>query len=88
MGSKESRRHERKKADNRPLKLEHLNNYTLYILPTDESESGMGCIYTGNEPPDVGAYYSFEDKGTRRKAEVVWVTELTQGIYRLGLAYF
>ena len=84
---KETRKHERQIAANRPLQLIHLNSYTFYILPADESKSGIGCIYTGPEPPDVGAFYTFKEKGVSRNIEVKWIKELATGIFRLGLEY-
>jgi hypothetical protein len=88
MKKKTGRRHERKVAANRPLRMVHLNSYTFYVLPADESESGIGCIYTGSEPPDVGAFYSFREDDEMKRVEVKWIKKLATGIYRLGLEYF
>jgi hypothetical protein len=85
---KRGRKYERTISNNRPLQLLHLNSYSFYILPTDESQTGMGCIYTGKEPPEVGAFYTFKDKETLKKVEVKWIKKLAEGIYRLGLEYF
>jgi hypothetical protein len=81
------RRHERSMAGNRPIQLVHLNTRTYYILPADESKSGMGCIYTGDDPPEIGAVCVIREDGPERKVEVKWVMAMAQGIYRLGLQY-
>jgi len=81
------RRHERSLAANRPIQLVQMNNHTYYILPSDESASGMGCIYTGDDPPETGAICVIREDGPERKVEVKWVMPLTQGIFRLGLQY-
>ena len=81
------RRHERSLAANRPIQLVTMDTHTYYILPADESSSGMGCIYTGEEPPEAGAVCVIREDGPERKVEVMWVLPLAQGIFRLGLQY-
>lgn len=81
------RRHERNLSQNRPVQLVQMNSRTYYILPADESSSGMGCIYTGNEPPEPGAVCMLKEGHPERKVEVRWVSPLASGIYRIGLHF-
>ncbi|OGS37521.1 MAG: hypothetical protein A2293_12755 [Elusimicrobia bacterium RIFOXYB2_FULL_49_7] len=85
---KNKRRFDRNISDNRPIRLLHQNGRTFYLLPADESKSGMGVIFTGTEPPESGAFYSInDDHQQERRVEVMWIKPLAPGIFRLGLSY-
>jgi hypothetical protein len=84
----ERRRHERIAAQNKPLTLISVKTRSiLYLLPTDESIGGIGCLYTGKYPPQIGFQYELNEGHGEQIAEVRWVTELVAGIYRIGLEY-
>jgi hypothetical protein len=82
------RRHERIAAQNKPLTLISVKTRSaLYLLPIDESLGGIGCLYTGKYPPQIGFQYEIKEGHGEQVVEVRWVTELTIGIYRIGLEY-
>jgi hypothetical protein len=89
MSNREDRRrHERIAAQNKPLTLISVKTRsTLYLLPIDESKGGIGCLYTGKYPPQIGFQYELKESHGEQAVEVRWVTEPIVGIYRIGLEY-
>jgi hypothetical protein len=82
-----NRRHVRKTGEHQPIQMVNLNSQTFYVLPADESEGGLGAIYTGKKPPEIAAYYSYKEGNKLRHVEVRWVKKISDGIFRLGLQY-
>lgn len=81
------RKHDRRESPSRPIKMANLNSQTFYVLPSDESDGGIGAIYTGHQPPNAASFYSFSDGNKTRHVEVKWVKKIADGLYRLGLQY-
>jgi hypothetical protein len=81
------RKSTRKTADNRSIQMANLNSQTLYVLPADESDNGIGAIYTGPKPPDVGSFYSFKENNSMRHVEIKWAKRISEGVFRIGFQY-
>ena len=81
------RRYERRKAENQPITIVSDTGVNFFLLPTDHSSQGMGCIYTGSQPPESGARFTLRHEGVVRNIEVRWIQELAGNVYRLGLQY-
>ena len=82
-----NRRFKRKIIENQTIQMASMNSKTFYVLPFDESEGGVGAIYTGLQPPEAGAYFSFKEGNSVRHVEIKWVKKISDGIYRLGFQY-
>lgn len=81
------RRFDRKKAENQPITLTNDSGENFFLLPADHSPQGMGCIYTGSQPPESGARYTLRHEALVRIVEVRWIQELAGNVFRLGLRY-
>ncbi len=82
------RRHQRHKvAQINPIQLSSSTGAVFFVVPVDESESGIGCIYSGQIPPQVGHTYEVSEDGDTREMEVRWVDPIGKNRFRLGLMY-
>ena len=85
---KSRRKHQRHQSNQiHPLQLSNTNGGIFFVVPIDESESGIGAIYTGKNPPNVGSVFLVGDSTPPRKAEVRWVSPLGTRRFRFGLMY-
>ncbi|MCA1764867.1 MAG: hypothetical protein LC633_01190 [Desulfobulbaceae bacterium] len=86
--AKSRRRHERHKVTQiNPIKLNGSDDDLYFVVPVDESESGLGCIYSGAKPPLVGHVYAVEREGGSRRMEVKWIAPIGTNRFRLGMMY-
>jgi hypothetical protein len=85
---KSRRRHERQKVNQiTPIKLNGSDDDLYFVVPVDESESGLGCIYSGAVPPRAGHVYAVEREGESRRMEVKWIAPISATRFRMGLMY-
>ncbi|MDT8334241.1 MAG: hypothetical protein RQ753_00935 [Desulfurivibrionaceae bacterium] len=85
---KSRRRHERHKVEQiTPIQLNGSDGTIFFVVPVDESESGLGCIYSGKIPPEAGRRYMVARAGETREMELRWISPLSKNRYRLGLMY-
>jgi hypothetical protein len=70
-----------------PIHLHSLTGTVFFVVPVDESESGIGCIYSGKIPPRIGHINMVGEDGDTREMEVRWVALIGKNRFRLGLMY-
>jgi hypothetical protein len=82
------RKHQRHKITKiQPLQLSNAAGGIFFVVPIDESESGIGAIYTGKNPPRIGSVFMVGDDSNSRKMEVRWVAPLGTRRFRFGMTY-
>jgi len=85
---KSRRRHERQKVTQiTPIQLSGPDGAIYFVVPVDQSESGLGCIYSGKIPPVEGHIYVVEIDGDSREMEVRWISLIGNNRFRLGMMY-
>ncbi|MFO7607441.1 MAG: hypothetical protein R6W72_14195, partial [Desulfurivibrionaceae bacterium] len=70
-----------------PIKLNGSDDDLYFVVPVDESESGLGCIYSGVKPPQAGHVYAVEREGGCRRMEVKWIAPIGANRFRMGMMY-
>lgn len=82
------RKHQRHQAVQiKPIRLTSSTGLIYFVVPVDESEEGMGCIFSGKNPPLVGHVYMIGDEDSARQIEVRWLDTIANNRYRLGMQY-
>lgn len=58
----------------------------LLLKAFDKSLHGRGCLFEGNNPPQVGAVYFWtEDDCSYSRVQVCWVQRVDDNNHRVGL---
>ncbi len=58
------------------------------MLIADESTSGMGCVYIGENPPALGTKMKWiEDNSSYSHVVIRWCSELDTRIFRIGIQF-
>lgn len=81
------RQHKRQVCNNQVVTLRSAAGSNIFVLLIDQGAGGLGCVYSGKNPPKVGYTFGVQAEGGARQVEVVWVDELGRLKYRLGLMY-
>lgn len=85
---KNRRKHQRHAVEPiNPVRLCSTTGEIFYVVPVDESEGGMGCIFSGKNPPQTGHTYLVGEENDTRPMEVRWVESIGNNRFRLGLRH-
>ena len=78
----------REPVSNQLARVKNDTGEEYVVLITDVSQEGLGCVYVGENPPELCARLSWMNGGTQKKhLKVMWLRNLEENVHRLGLQY-